>query len=204
MGGEIQKTLLSKGEYAALKGRGPSAVSNWITEGRISAEAIVGTGARAKIWVEQADRDLSRRLDLGQQLAQDKPITGDAPGAPPPTAAPPPAVDEFTGRIKAARAEAEERKNRIAAREELIDNGRLVPADQVRAEMGKLAQRIEDRNAGLLADFAAGLAEKFSIDQRDVLHLLRAIRTQKRREWAEVIKAELEATPAIAEVEIAA
>ena len=44
------------------------------TRGKISARALVGTGVRARIWVEQADLDLLLNLEPAQQDAQTHPI----------------------------------------------------------------------------------------------------------------------------------
>ena len=68
------KTIVTKAEYAALKAREPGSVSNWIRGGKISARALVGTGVRARIWVEQAGYDLLLNLDPAQQDAQTHPI----------------------------------------------------------------------------------------------------------------------------------
>ena len=68
------KTIVTKAQYAALKGRKPSNVSNWIREGKITHLALVGSGVRAQIWVEQADHDLLCTLDPSQQAAQARPF----------------------------------------------------------------------------------------------------------------------------------
>lgn len=52
-------TLISKGELARILDRSPAAVSNWISTGRISPAAIIGSGQRARLWVEQVERDLA-------------------------------------------------------------------------------------------------------------------------------------------------
>lgn len=75
------KTLVSKGEFAKLKQRGPSAVSNWIAAGQITRASLVGDGHRAKIWVEQAERDLAASLDPSQQVIQQAPILPQAQAA---------------------------------------------------------------------------------------------------------------------------
>jgi hypothetical protein len=72
--------LVSKSEYARLRGRAPSAVSNWIAEGKLKPPALVGSGPRAKVDVAQADRQLGALLDLGQQLAQERPVASAASG----------------------------------------------------------------------------------------------------------------------------
>lgn len=55
-------TLISKGNYAALKNRSPAAVTHWIEAGHISPSAIVGAGQRAMLWLERADADLASNL----------------------------------------------------------------------------------------------------------------------------------------------
>lgn len=78
------KTIVTKGDYAVMKGRARSAISNWIADGKISRDALVGDGVRAKIWVERADADLNRNLDPSQQVAQDRPVGSSSdPGMPP-------------------------------------------------------------------------------------------------------------------------
>lgn len=73
----LLETIVTKTEYARMRGRDASRVSRWIAEGKITPAALVGEGIRARIWVEQADADLDRNLDLGQQLAQ--PVSTIAP-----------------------------------------------------------------------------------------------------------------------------
>ena len=55
----MAEKLVSKGQYAALRGRSPSAVSAWIKAGQLTAPALQGR----KINVEEADRQLAERLD---------------------------------------------------------------------------------------------------------------------------------------------
>src|SRR5690349_10667216 len=73
------KTVMSKSEFARLKRRGASAVSNWIAAGKISEAALIGKGNSAKIWVEQAEADLAASLDPSQQAIQMAPILSTVP-----------------------------------------------------------------------------------------------------------------------------
>ena len=63
--------LVSKSVYAQMRGRGPSAVSNWIKDGKLEPPAVTDDGL---INVPLADAMLAARLDPSQQLAQDRPI----------------------------------------------------------------------------------------------------------------------------------
>ncbi|TIN41380.1 MAG: hypothetical protein E5Y10_22835 [Mesorhizobium sp.] len=96
-----------------------------------------------------------------------------------------PRTSNVDDELKQERLQAERRRNRIAAEEDATRRGRLVDASQVRAEMTKMAQAIDDENAGMLADFASAVAAEFKLPQRDVLHLLRKVRTEKKAGAAE-------------------
>lgn len=69
------RTIESKGAFARRKHRSPACVTKWISTGKISAAALVGSGYRANIWVEQAEADLAASLTPHQQYAQAFPAT---------------------------------------------------------------------------------------------------------------------------------
>lgn len=68
--------LVGKGEFAKMVGRSAAAVSQWIASGKLAPPALVGEGRFAKIDVDAALAQLGLSLDLGQQLAQSRPILG--------------------------------------------------------------------------------------------------------------------------------
>jgi DNA-binding XRE family transcriptional regulator len=76
--------------------------------------------------------------------------------------------------IKRARLEEQKRKNRLGAAEEALQQGRLVAADDARAEMMRIASMMMQVFEGALPDLAAQVAGRFDVPQRDVLHSLRA------------------------------
>lgn len=82
---QVDGPIVSKQDYAAMRGRSPAAVSHWIAQGKLKAPALVGVGRSAKINVALADQQLSTVLDIGQQMAQAQPIlpgaTTEAPAA---------------------------------------------------------------------------------------------------------------------------
>ena len=66
MDAAISGEVVSKGQFAALRNVSPSRVSQWISEGKIKPDALVGEGRNAKINVAVATRQLRDSLDIGQ------------------------------------------------------------------------------------------------------------------------------------------
>lgn len=58
-----------KSTYAKLRGVSAGRVSQWLADGMISGEAIVGVGRSARIVVSLADAQLRERLDHPRRLA---------------------------------------------------------------------------------------------------------------------------------------
>jgi hypothetical protein len=56
--------IVTKSQFADMSNVGRPRVSQWISEGKISGSAIVGSGRRARIDVEKARRQLRERLDI--------------------------------------------------------------------------------------------------------------------------------------------
>jgi len=68
----MAKNLVSKGDFAIRRGVTPARVSQWLSEGKISGEAIVGTGRHARIDEDLACQQLEEHLDLDQRAANGK------------------------------------------------------------------------------------------------------------------------------------
>jgi hypothetical protein len=60
--------IVSEMEFAELVGVGPSCVSQWIARGKISGDALVGSGNRSRIRVDVAREQLQKNLDISQHL----------------------------------------------------------------------------------------------------------------------------------------
>ncbi len=58
-----------KSTFAKLRGVSPGRVSQWLANGLISGEAIVGAGRSARIIVEIANEQLRERLDQTRRIA---------------------------------------------------------------------------------------------------------------------------------------
>lgn len=153
--------VMSKSDFAALIGRGPSAVSNYIKKGTLTAEALEGDGRGARIRTHEALRQLKINLDPGQQMGQARSVfsVGAGAAAPPPSEASPSAartqpMDSMIDIPRGAGADANERRNIARAeREELAlfreraeaqaANGEWLRAEDARAEYtGLIAQQV--------------------------------------------------------------
>lgn len=195
------RTIVSKGEFAARMKRAPSAISNWIADGRITPAAIMGTGVRAQIWVEQAERDLARNLDPGQQLSQERPI-GAAPAATAPvTAAPaapgagdllPPETseDEDLRRRRKADADRAEREAERAKLRTEREYGRWLDVAEAQKAWGKeLSNILTEIEAFVTSTMPRDLADHFNLDPREVATLIITLWRERRARAAKEAEA---------------
>jgi len=172
--------VVSKAEFAALLGVSKARVSQYLDKGIIDAAALEGEGRSARIRVEVAREQVRQRRDITQAIVNGAAqVDAPAPVAPATETPVLPLERSVDAQLKAERLEAEQRKNRIAAREEAERAGQLLYAPQVRIEMSRLAAAINDANAAMLTDFATAIAAAYQLPQRDVLHLLRKVRREK-------------------------
>lgn len=184
------KTLLTKGQYAQLKGRSPAAVSHWIADGKISAAAISGEGQRAKIWVEQADRDLAASLDAEQQDRQGAPLA--LPAAVQASASVPIGLDDVARRRKAdaenAELAAEERRRKLAA-----DSGKWIEAEAAQKKWSQeLTRIIADMEIFVTSTLATEIAGQFALDGKQVAVAMREHFRSYREGVADTVAVQLE------------
>lgn len=208
--------IVSKSEFARLSNVTPGRVTQWITEKKISGEALDGEGRNAKIRVAVARAQLKRFLDIGQRLGNGLSTTLDGPAA---TAAPPiepgdsgaqvlpfqrptapdPQRDPIEEQIKRERLETARRTNRKMAEEEAARSGRYILADQARKEVGKSVAQVLNSTDGWIGEAASKLSAKFGLQQRDVLHLLRSEFRNFRATLAAAIRQQSEALDELVE-----
>jgi hypothetical protein len=176
--------IVSKMEFAALTGVGPSCVSQWIARGKISGEALVGSGNRSRIRVDVAREQLQKNLDISQHLgmngkarlgAQKRPTkareSSFAAVAPADRVADAGTVED---QIKQARLVQLALANDKARAEAALRAGRYVRAEDSRQEMGRVAARLLAVMESSLAEMANALAAEPSISPRDTLRTLRS------------------------------
>lgn len=164
--------IVSKSRFAELCNVSPGRVSQWITEGKLSGAALVGSGRGAQIDVEvgKAQVKASRNADQahsGNGLATNLESTrGDSPQIP--------LAVSLNDQIGEQRLELLKRQNREKETEEIVRLGRLVEADDARRHAGQEVSRAINRFEGALPEFANAIAAKFKVPARDVLHELKS------------------------------
>lgn len=157
--------IVTKKQFAALAGVGQARVSQWLAAGKISGDAIVGRGHRARIHVPVAMEQLKRNLDVVQHLGANGRARTDGNGAIP---------DPVEHSIKAARLEQLELANEHARALREAQAGRYARSDDVRQEMGRVAGRMIGMFEGALGELATAIAAKSNLPARDALHILRS------------------------------
>jgi hypothetical protein len=154
---------VTKGRFAVLAGVSQPRVSQWLAEGKISGDAIVGSGPKARIRVAVAQKQLRRNLDASQHLGANgraRVASGDDDGT----------VEDD---IKRARLEQLSLANEHARAVREAEAGRYVLVTGVQQEMGRIAGRMVGMFEGSLGELAMAVAGKFNVPARDVLHVLR-------------------------------
>lgn len=197
--------VVSKGDFARLIGVTPGRVSQYISEGKITREALDGEGVRAKVIVAVATAQLRASLDIGQRLGNGiatrldaapdfPPVLGQAKPSAPTLPTP---GNSFEERLKAEKLAEMEMRNRKAREEERERRGQYTRTDDVRVALGQVANGMLNVFEGALSDFALAVAAKFEVPQRDVLHLLRAEFRAVRQKAADAASRAAAAAPAV-------
>lgn len=173
----MDQQLVSKSEFAALINVSAGRVSQFIAAGQISPSAIVGSGQRAKINVQQAKADLRLTLDVAQRLGNGSETRLDADDISVPSAAIASAVKETQSgvdyEIKQQKLEQLRRANRNAAIADAASDGFFTETAAARAELSKAAASMMMSFEAALNEFATALSAEYKMPARDVLHLLR-------------------------------
>lgn len=219
------KTLVTKGDFARRMNRGPSAVSNWISAGKISAAALVGKGNSAKIWLEQAQADLAASLDPSQQVIQPSPILSAGSSAAPSSDIPllltagasqeplmntPPQQQSSIGSrtvvtereadlARRAKADADHAEHvaEAARRKLLVDEGRYVLAEEAARVWGReLAKLMSETETFVSSTLARQIAEAHGLDWKAIAVEMRQAFRQFRAGLSDDARARRETPPA--------
>lgn len=163
----MDQEIVTKGEFSKLCNVTPGRVSQWISEGKISGEALVGTGRLAKIKVAVAQAQLKQKLDVSQSLGNG--VTTKLDSAAPAM----PAGESVEDKIKAQKLEQVRYQNRKLQEEERARTGVYMRSDLAQAEIARAGGLVLKVVEGGLNDMATAVAAQFDIPQRDVLHVLK-------------------------------
>lgn len=163
---------VSKSEFATALGISAARVSQYIKEGKIDGDALVGEGRSARIRPDVARAQLNSRLDISQRTGNGL-KTRIAPAAAAEDLVPmADAQGGFEDEMRAEKLEQARIQTRKMRADEQARSGRYVLTADASAAMGKLAARIVGVFEGGTPDLAAAIAEKFEVPVRDVTHLL--------------------------------
>lgn len=200
MDGEV----VSKGAFAEMMGVSAPRVSQWLREGKIGRDALVGEGRAARVNVALARRQLAERLDPSQAWG----INGlaargsaarrtEAAGqerTPPRPATPTPDAEIAAEKLKQARllTSRMEREDGLAA-------GRYVLAAEHRRTLGEQLGALMQAVEGALPDLAAELSAELDRPSRDVTHALRKAFRSVRQKACEAARMRAVALPEIVE-----
>lgn len=190
--------ITSKSGFAKLVGVSAPRVSQWLREGKISGDALVGSGHRARIRVAVAKEQLRRNLDPVQHLGAAGRAQLDGKGTDAPSAA------EFTveAEIKAARLQQLALSNAKAAAEAAAQSGRYVLAVDARQELGRVAARLMSTFEASFTEFANAIMASSPATSRDALRTLRATWRTIRMRQAKVAGGEAVALPPLLDDEV--
>lgn len=152
----------SKAKFAGMMGVSRAAVTNWVKTGVLTAEALEGTGPRAKVIVDIARRQVERNRDPGQSIGNGlntgRGIDGD---------------DDLETRIKQEALRERQFRNRKLAEDEALRQSELLSRAQVERDMRRMIGLMLNRIEGYFPDLAHDIARSCGVPQKDVQHALK-------------------------------
>lgn len=174
---------VTKGAFAKLLNVSAGRVSQYISEGKLTGEALIGEGRNALINVAVATDQLRQRIDVGQRFGNgletrldfDAPDAAPAPHSTRLSAAAPQERrrDPTDDALREEKLRELRLRNQDTLEARLAKRGYYVRSDEVRPAMAALASGMLTVFEGGLGDLATAISAKFELPQRDVLHLLR-------------------------------
>jgi hypothetical protein len=176
----MSEEIVSKSAFASIAGVSKPRVSQWISDGKISGDAIVGHGHRARIRVSVAQAQLGLRLNVLQRISH--------------SATPPGDGHTFDERIKAERLAQLQHTNARAAEDAALRAGVYVRVDDVKQQFGAVASRLMTSFESAFMPMANAVVASKAQTPNDVLRAMRAAWLEAR---AQAAKAQGEAALAI-------
>lgn len=188
--------VVSKGEFAKRCNVSPGRVSQWIQEGKIGPDELVGEGRNAQVRVAAASEKLKIRLDAGQRNGHGLKTTLPEAAAPAEGPKPRSEADNLDLALKREKLTQQLAQNRKIAEEEKARQGIYVRSADVAAETAKLVGRILQTTESGLVEMADAMSAAFPVPKRDVLHLLRRIFREQRAKLSKQLAIEAADAPA--------
>jgi hypothetical protein len=177
--------VASKQTFAKLIGITPARLSQYLVEGRISGEAVVGVGRHARINVAVAKAQLKARLDITQRIANGRARLDGAGAA---------AIEDD---IKVERLAQLRHLNQRCAEEAALRAGAYVKAADVRQQLGAVAARMLSTFEASFMPIANAIVASYAQTPHDVLRAMRATWRELRAQAAKVQEDEALALPSM-------
>ena len=158
------RDVMTKSEFARHRGVVPGRVTQWISEGKIDCDALVGEGRAERIRVSVAERQLAQRLDIGQRL--NRPLsnaTGNATDD----------ASSFDAEYKRLRVERAQIDVDNARFEQKAKDGLYTLSADAKATTGRVATELLNMIDGALPQWADQVASALEVESPRVLHVLR-------------------------------
>lgn len=179
---------VTKGDFAALIGVSPGRISQYIAEGKIFGDALVGEGRSARICVERARSQLSKTLEPSQRFGANgvagKRVAEVAAAAPPSDQRPePPSSDPYVDAIAAERFKQQRLTTARMERDEALAVGRYVLADDARMAQTKAVVEAFKVMEVAVQEMAKAISAQHGVPHRDaVLTLQKAFRDTREKQ----------------------
>ena len=192
--------VVTKSAFASLCGVSCGRVSQWLADGKLDGEAIVGHGHRARIRIDVARRQLKQRLNITQRLATGRAkLDGEHgeerqewnPSLNVGVASP---VEED---IKAERLAQLRHFNQRAAEEAALRAGAYVKAADARQQFGAIAARMLSTFEASFLPIANAIVASRAQTSRDVLRSMRSTWREVRAKAAKAQGEEALALPSL-------
>jgi hypothetical protein len=208
----MDTSTMSKSAFARHIGVTPARVTQYIQEGTIDGSALIGEGRTAKIKVDIAERLVAERRDPTQAMANgtadvdaDDDLFGEDRAPSTGANAPQPSAKSSQRAsldidLKQQKLLREQRANIRAARQDAIEDGRLVDAAVVGSEVKKAVTRTMQMYEGAIPEIARNFSASFEVPQRDAEHLLRKVINSIRERESKKEALRAEALPDVQEV----
>jgi hypothetical protein len=177
--------IVTKSAFARLAGVSKPRVSQWISDGKINGDAIVGHGHRARIRVSVAQAQLGLRLNILQRISHSATPAGDG--------------QTFDERIKAERLAQLQHSNARAAEDAGMRAGAYVSTDDVRQQYGGVASRMLTAFEAAFQPMATAVAAAKAQTPQDILRAMREAWREARAHAAKAQGEEALALPPLTE-----
>jgi len=166
--------VVRKSAFAVLCGVSAGRVSQWISEKKITGDALVGEGRSATIRVEIARAQLRATLDFSQRFGRNGLLTKlGHENVPIHTSSAAP-VDSVETQFKAEKLRQARILTSRIVEEDRRQRGVYMLASDVPVEIATVVDEALNIFEGALVEFAAAASAKYSLPECDVLQTLRA------------------------------